>query len=442
MSTPCPALLSRLTPAGSLPYNGRTSSYMQYFQLKVSALRYLPMAAFRVAKRPQPRRRSMLLPVLLAMGSALSLPAYAVQASPSAAEKADLAKAQAALRTKNATEAQRMFEAVLKLDPGNVEAQANLGVMAFFHGECSTAEPYFRGAIRDDSSLTKMRALLAVCEMKLGQPHAQQDMESAFNHLKDARLKARLGIELANLYYEQGDLEKTSRMLQQLLDLQPDNVDFLFFAQRVYSELANQTLNKLAVLAPGSARMEQLIAERLINDGDLKDATRHYEKALQIDPDLPGVHFELAETLMQADPDSAAAQAQAESQLEQAIKVDGDSANVESELGQIARLQSHPDKALARYRRAYTMNPDSSSAAMGMSMILEQQGKNQEALTYLRKAVKEDPFSTKANYRLFLLYKKLHMDEAAKKQLKLFVDVRSSKDKVEKVFHEMHPPRQ
>lgn len=145
---------------------------------------------------------------------------------------------------------------------------------------------------------------------------------------------------------------------------------------------------------------------------------------------------------MQADPNDATAQTQAESQLEQAIKVDGDSANVESELGRIALLQSHPDKALADYRRAYKMNPDSSTAAMGISTILEQQGKNQEALTYLRRAVKEDPFSTKANYRLFLLYKKLHMDAAAKRQLKLFVDVRSSKDKVEKVYHEMHPARQ
>jgi len=415
---------------------------MRHFRLKDCGERSLLLTVSCVTRRLPFGVRFVLFAVLLTCGSVLPLPVHAMQAASSAAARADLAKAQAALRGKNATEAHRMFEAVLKLDPSNVEAQANLGVMAFFRGDCAKAEPYFRGAIEGDAALTKMRALLAVCEMKMGQPHAQADMESAYRKLKDAKLKARLGIELANLYYEQGDLEKTSGMLQQLLNLQPDNVDFLFFAQRVYSELANQTLNKLAVLAPGSARMEQLIAERLINDGDLKDATKHYEKALHLDPDLPGVHFELAETLMQADPNDATAQTQAESQLEQAIKVDGDSANVESELGRIALLQSHPDKALADYRRAYKMNPDSSTAAMGISTILEQQGKNQEALTYLRRAVKEDPFSTKANYRLFLLYKKLHMDAAAKRQLKLFVDVRYSKDKVEKVYHEMHPARQ
>lgn len=377
--------------------------------------------------------------LLLACVIVVLAPARAMQAGKSVTEKHELAKAQAALRAKNAAEAQLMFEAVLKLDPGNVEAQANLGVMAFFHGDCAKAERYFRGAIKGDAALTKLRALLAVCEMRMGQPHAEADMEDAYRKLKDAKLKARLGIELADLYYEQGDLEKTSGMLQQLLNLQPDNVDFLFFAQRVYSELANQTLNKLAVLAPGSARMEQLIAERLINDGDLKDATKHYRKALQIDPHLPGVHFELAEALMQADPNDTAVQAQAKSQLEQAIKVDGDSANIECELARIAHLQSHADEALADYRRAYQMNPDNSTAAMGIATLLEQSGKNQQALAYLRKAVKEEPFSTKANYRLFLLYKKLHMDAAAKKQLKLFVNVRSTKGKVESIYREMHP---
>ncbi len=382
------------------------------------------------------RLRALPLVVVLACGSVLPAWAYATD---SAAWKADLGEAQAALQAHNAVQAKQMFEAVLKLDPGNVEAQANLGVMAFFRGDCAAAERYFRGAIQGDAGLTKMKALLSVCEMKLGQPQAEADMEGAFQQLKDPKLKARLGIQLANLYYERGDLERTARVLQQLLAMQPDNVNYLFFAQRVYSELANGTLNKLAVLAPGSARMEQLIAERLINDGDAKDATNHYEKALQIDPRLPGVHFELAEALMQTDPNDPATQAKAMTQLEQAKQSDGDSANAECELARIALLQSHPDKALAAYQGAYRMDPDNSAAAMGIATILEQRGENQQALAYLRKAVKEDPFSTKSNYKLFLLYKKMHMADAANRQLKLFINVRATKDKVKSVYREMQP---
>lgn len=366
----------------------------------------------------------------------------AAQKTVSPEVKIDLDKAQAALRAKDAVTAQRMFEAVLKMDSSNVEAQVNLGVIAFFHGDCAAAEPYFRGAIRDDPALTKMRALLSVCEARLGQPHAQADMQSAFTKLQDAKLRARLGIELANLDYQRGELEKASAVLQQLMDIQPNNVNYLFFAQRVYSELANQTLNKLAVLAPDSARMQQLIAERLINEGDAKDATAHYKKALQIDPRLPGVHFELAEALMQGNPEDPAVQAEAEAQLKDAMKIDGDSANLEWELGRILLMQSHVSQALVHYQRAYKMNPHSAEATMGLAEIMQRSGNDQEAAQYLRIAVQADPFNAKAHYRLSQLDKKLHRDAEAQKQLQLFLAVRSARDKVKQLYREMHPSPQ
>jgi predicted Zn-dependent protease len=91
-------------------------------------------------------------------------------------------------------------------------------------------------------------------------------------------------------------------------------------AQRVYSDLADDTLNKLAILAPRSARMQQVIAERLINAGDLQGATAHYRKALEIDPRLPGVHYELAEAILELSPNDPQAQAAAEKELESAVK--------------------------------------------------------------------------------------------------------------------------
>jgi tetratricopeptide (TPR) repeat protein len=100
-------------------------------------------------------------------------------------------------------------------------------------------------------------------------------------------------LELASLYEQQGDPGATASIMRVLGDLAPDNVDVLFMAQRVYSELADETLNKLAVLAPGSARMQEIIAQHLINQGDLKGAIDHYRKALQIDPRASGVHLRI-----------------------------------------------------------------------------------------------------------------------------------------------------
>src|ERR1700722_13049701 len=116
-------------------------------------------------------------------------------------------------------------------------------------------------------------------------------------------------------------------------------------AQRVYSELADDTLNKLAVLAPGSARMQQVLAGRLVNEGDLPGAVDHYRKALEIDPRLPGVHFELGEAILESSSASPQARAEAQKELEVAVAVDGDSSKTECEFGSIALSQSELNQA-------------------------------------------------------------------------------------------------
>jgi tetratricopeptide (TPR) repeat protein len=378
-----------------------------------------------------------ILAALLVLGASAA-PQTAASGS-TAAVTADLERGQAALRTGDQAAATEEFRAALRLDPSNVEAHANLGAIAFFRGDCAAAEPELRAALRGAPSLIRAKALIAVCENRLGQPNAVADMESAFARIDDPKLRTQLGIELANVYYQQGNLEKTEDVLRTLLAADPDNVDVLFFAQRVYSELADSTLNKLAILAPDSARMEQLIAERLINAGDLKDAVIHYRKAIAMDPRLPGMHFELAEALMEGTPDDASAQEEAGRELQSAIQRDGDSAGVECELGRISLLQFHTDQALAHYQRAYQMDPQDPIAQLGLADVAEKQGNLKEAARYLGMAVESDPLNAEAHYKLCQVDKKLGLDADAQKELKLYLDIRASRDKARALFREMNP---
>jgi tetratricopeptide (TPR) repeat protein len=408
----------------------------------VDAYSSLPQLRTHARRMTDTRRHSFTVALwLIACSSfSLSIPALQAQAPPSSSElAADLQRGQAALRAKDQDTAVEQFRAALKLDPSNVEAHANLGVIAFFRGDCPAAEEQLHGALQTAPTLTKAQALLAICERRLGQPAAQADMESSFAKLDDAKLRTQVGIELADMYYQQGELERTTSILHTLLNINPDNVDILFFAQRVYSELADDTLNKLAVLAPGSARMEQLIAERLINAGDLKSATEHYRKALQIDPKLPGMHFELAEALIESTPNDATAQNEATKELDAAVQVDGDSSKVECELGRIALLQSNTAQALLHYQRAYTLDAKNSQAQMGLAELLKIQGKPEQAATYLRMAVAADPFNAEAHYKLSQVDRELHLNEESQKELKLFLDIRATKDKVQQLYRQMNP---
>ncbi len=352
---------------------------------------------------------------------------------------ADLQRAQSALKANHQAEAEGGFRAALKLDPSNVEAHVNLGVIAFFRGDCPVAVREFHGALQSAPSLTKAQALLAVCEKKLGDPSAQVDMEGAFANLQDIKLRTQVGMELADLYYQQGDMGKTAEVLDTLASINPDNVDILFFEQRVYSELASSTLDKLALLAPDSARMEQLIAERLINDGDLKNATVHFRKALEINPKLAGVHFELAEALMEGLPNDPATQQEASGELDAAVHVDGDNSKIECEFGRIAMLQSDLVRAAAHYQRAYQLSPGDSEAEIGLADLWRAQHKPEEAAKYLRMAVATDPLNADAHYKLSQLDKQLHLEDEQKKELQLYLDIRASKAKIQHLYQQMKP---
>jgi tetratricopeptide (TPR) repeat protein len=379
-------------------------------------------------------------PVLVLVFLAGGLVLAAAQTGTSRADEIHehLRKAEAYLRAQDPASARKEFEAVLALDPKNVEVFANLGVIAFLQRDCETASQDFRKALAGDPSLAKTRALLGICERRLGDPAARTMLEKSFATLTDKLLRLQVGRELALLYDQQGDTDATTAIMRTLVDLDPDNVEILFMAQRVYSELADDTLNKLAVLAPGSARMQQVIAEHLVNAGDLKGAIEHYRKALQIDPRLPGVHFELGEAILQSAPGDAGTQAEAQEEFEVALNVDGESAKTECQLGGIALSQSQMDQAFAHYRRAYQINPNEVQAQMGLAKVLMVQEKPQEAIQYLRKAVESDPLNGAAHYQLGIAYRRLQMQDMARKELQLSQEIKKTKDQVGELYRQMN----
>jgi Tfp pilus assembly protein PilF len=348
-----------------------------------------------------------------------------------------LKKAADYLKANDAASATKELDAVLALDPKNTDAYTNLGVIDFFQRDYEGASRNLRKALAINSSLVRAQALLGISQDRLGDPHARALLEKAFPKLKDERLRLQVGLELADIYQQQGDLNATASVMRSLVDLAPDNVDVLFMAQRVYSELADDTLNKLAVLAPGSARMQQVIAQHLVNAGDLKGAIEHYRQALQIDPRLSGVHLELGEAILESSPTDSNVQAEAQKEFEAALATDGDSAKAECALARIAMSQSDSDRALARYEQAYKLDPNEVQAQLGMAKLMMQQRKPQEAIKYLRAAAQSDPLNGETHYRLALIYRDLKMTDAAAKEMRLFQEIKQTKDRVKELYRQM-----
>jgi tetratricopeptide (TPR) repeat protein len=361
------------------------------------------------------------------------------QTNPKAAEiQAHKSRAEAALGANDQDAAAREFRAVLSLDPKNTEARTNLGVMEFFHGDCASASNDLRRALIVVPSLDKARALLGICQKRMGDPAARKNLETAFAQLKDAKLRSQVGLELARFYQQVGDFEHTASTIGALVALNPEDPNILYFAQRTYSELADETLNKLAIVAPGSARMQQTIAEHLVNSGDLKSAIPHYRKALKIEPGINGIRYELAEAILESAPSDGGTQTDSEKELLTAQANEGDSAGIECELARIAGLRGDTQSAYDHYTRAFHLDAEDTNAQLGMGRALMTMEKPQEARKYLELAVKSDPLNNEAHYRLGIAYRELQMTEQAQKEMTLFQEIKKTKDQVEVLYRQMN----
>ena len=363
--------------------------------------------------------------------------ALSAQSYPPSSLAAALQSADAALHSGNIALAEQRFQAVLRLDPHNGSSLANLGVIAYSRHDCAAAVGDLRAALDAAPQIIQARALLGICERRIDDTHASTDLRAAFDKLPDGKLRIEVGVNLADLFYQRGDMDATLPILQRLLALAPDNTDILFFAQRIYSEQADNALNKLLLLAPDSARMQQLIAEKLINTGDARDAIDHYKQALALDPNLPGMHFELAEAYLEQGNDTATLQL-ARQQLLLAQDSEGDNARVESALGTLDRKRGDFAHALEHLQRASQLSPNDPDIQLSLGSLLADQNKPQLAIPLLRAAVAADPMNAAAHYRLARVCHQLHLTDEETQQLKLYREVRKTQDRVATLYQQMN----
>ncbi|HYM76840.1 MAG TPA: tetratricopeptide repeat protein [Candidatus Dormibacteraeota bacterium] len=352
--------------------------------------------------------------------------------------RAHILRAEQALQSKDIESAAQEFRAVLALDSRNVEAHVNLGVIAMMHGDCQVASRDFRAALAVQPSQPKANALLAICSRRLGDPSAKVLLQGSFSKLTDASLRTQVGMELVALYDREGDAEHAVAVLQKLVGLNPDSVDILYAAQRLYRELADETLNKLAIVAPASARMQQVIAQHLINAGEVRGAINHYKRALEIDSRIPGVHYELAQAILESDSSSPAIQAAAQKEFETAIAVDGDSGSIQCKLGRIALLLADTDGAHTHYARAFAIDPQDAESQLGLGTVLMMSDKLEDARKYLEMAVRSDPLNDAGHYRLAQVYRRLQMADKAKKEVELSIEIKKTKEQVAALYRQMN----
>jgi Flp pilus assembly protein TadD len=326
-----------------------------------------------------------------------------------------------------------LLRQIVALDAGNVNAQANLGVLLFFQNQFQDAIPPLRSALQLQPDLWRIEALLGISEKRTGDLNgAGADLEKAFSHLDDPKIRIQAGLELLELASATGRLSQAASVVAKLEELDPQNPKIMFAGYEVAQQLMDQSMLAMTMAAPDSAEMHMMIANQYVQQGDRTHAIAEYRQALKLNPQAPGAHYELAEQLRQAqDP---ALNAEAEAEFKAAVATNQYDEQAWRSLGEV--MADHGDFAAARqnYARALALQPHDADAETDMAKAMIAQHQNREAISVLEQAVKDDPTNLVAHYRLSVLYRQAGRKEDAEREMEQFRHYQDLKSKLSKVF--------
>jgi Tfp pilus assembly protein PilF len=365
------------------------------------------------------------------------LPCYS-QSTPSREQQIEAHAHQAAeyLKQNKPDLAVAEFRAIVALDPDNVDARGNLGVVLYFQGSYVDAIPELRATLKMRPTLWKIQALLGSAEKRTGDINAaRNDLEKAFPNVPDQKIKIQAGMELIEIDSGAGDLDQAAAIVSVLQKLEPADPALQYSAYRLYSDLAAESLLSLSVVAPNSAQMHQAMAHELAKQGDTANAIDNYRAALKIDPNLNGLHFELAEMLSTLS--TPEARAEAESEYKAALQVNPLEEQAESRLGGIAARRNDWKEASERYSRALELQPGDPDAAIGLAKVWMAMDQPQKAEPLLKHALELDPTSATAHFRLSTVYRQAGRTADAEHELGEYQKYKEMKDKLRELYHQM-----
>jgi tetratricopeptide (TPR) repeat protein len=234
--------------------------------------------------------------------------------------------------------------------------------------------------------------------------------------LADKDLKYRVGMATARCAMS---LDQREAAVQALLVLNRDfanDPEVLYITTHYYSQLASRASQQLAVAAPSSYQAHELEAEALESQGRWDEAAAVYDKILEQNPHLPGIHYRLGRVAL-SKPESAANNDEAKNQFEQELKIDPTNAASEFWLGELARRTGRWNDALPHFSNASKLDPGFAEAFLALGMTYNSAERFSEAVTPLERYVKIVPSDPAGHYQLSIAYARTDRKQDAAREM-------------------------
>ena len=241
-------------------------------------------------------------------------------------------------------------------------------------------------------------------------------LKKSVSQLTDKDSKRAAGLGGLRCAMVTNQFEAAQDFLRALVHEFPSDPEVLYAEVHTYSDLATRASQELATRAPDSAPAHELNAEALEMQGKWEEAQKEYQKVLQQDPNMAGIHFKLGRLLLSTPQPPADAAEQAKKQFEEELKIDPSNAGAEYVLGELARQAQDSDAAIQHFSRATKLDPKFSDALLGLGLAFISAKKFPDAVPPLEAAAKLEPQNPAVHYNLGLAYTRVGRKEEADRQ--------------------------
>lgn len=199
----------------------------------------------------------------------------------------------------------------------------------------------------------------------------------------------------------------------------PRDPEVLYAATHAFSDLSLRASQDLVREAPFSYQVHMLNAEALETQGKWPEAAAEYQKILEVNPMLPGVHARLGRVLLSGQQPSPEAVAQAKKNFEEELEIDPSNASAEYVLGELAKDDGDLSTAVNHYTRATKIDAGFAEAYLGLGSTLVASKQFAEAISPLEAYEKLAPDSPTGHYQLALAYNGVGRKEDANREAAL-----------------------
>lgn len=287
-------------------------------------------------------------------------------------------------------DAERLYRAILEVQPSHPDANHNLGVIAVQVKKVASGLPHFQAALKANKNepqywLSYLDALIQLGQLEIARKILSQVREQGFNEEVLQRLTRRL---------EMPSKEEIASLTE-------------LFNQKYFVE-CEKAARILNIQYPHHGFGWKLLGAAVQQQGRTTEALNFMRKAVELSPSDSKAHNNLGLMLHEL-----GLWSEAEAYLRQALTLAPDFAEAYSNLGILLKDQKKFNEAEACLRRSIELKPDLAEAYGNLGVILKDKGSLVEAQANLRQALKIRPRFPNAYSNLGTIYRELGQLELA-----------------------------